>query len=78
MWPVKYESASSLMAMDREMKGFLVITVVTLAAATAVAYGHADLSAAAVNGWWPGEPASLLLSGGALLGLGGLLRRYAF
>jgi hypothetical protein len=60
------------------MKGLLVILIMTLAAATALAYGHADVAAAVSDATWPGEPISLLLSGGALLGLGGLVRRYPF
>jgi hypothetical protein len=58
------------------MKGLLVITIVLLAAMTVLAYGHADVASAVADTWWPGEPATLLLSGSALLGVAGALRRF--
>lgn len=46
-------------------------------AATALVYGHADMAAAVgATSLWPGEPASLLISGSVLLGAAGALRRY--
>lgn len=59
------------------MKGLLVILLTVLAAGTALAYGRAELAMAS-GGWSPTEPATLLLSGSALLGLGAALRRYEF
>jgi hypothetical protein len=60
------------------MKALLVILLVLLAAATAVAYGRADVLTAVVSHTSStGEPAVLLLSGSALLGLAGALRRIA-
>lgn len=60
------------------MKALLVITLTLTAAATALAYGHAEMAAMVSETSWPGEPATLLLSGGALLGMGGALRRLTF
>lgn len=61
------------------MKVPLVLVIVLVAAATALAYGHAGVSAGvsavASHASQPTEPAVLLLSGGALLGLGGAVRR---
>jgi|SRR5687767_3685903 len=74
----KYEPVASMVVTDGEMKGLLVITLMILAAATALAYGHGDVSAAMAASSWPGEPATLLVSGSALLGAAGALRRYAF
>lgn len=57
------------------MKGFLVLTG-GLVAATAIVYGHSEVAAAVSGGsLWPGEPATLLLSGSALIGAAGALRR---
>jgi hypothetical protein len=64
--------------MDGEMKGLLVITLMILLTATAIAYGHADMGSVVAETIWPGEPATLLLSGSALLVLGGALRRCTF
>lgn len=58
------------------MKGLLVLTLMTLAAATALAYGHVEVASAMATPDWPNEPATLLLSGSALLGVAGALRRY--
>lgn len=58
------------------MKGLLVLTCGGLVAATALVYGHADMAAAVgATSLWPGEPASLLISGSVLLGAAGALRR---
>jgi hypothetical protein len=58
------------------MKAFLVLTVSGLAAATALVYGHTEVAAAmGAASLWPGEPATLLLSGSVLLGAAGALRR---
>lgn len=64
------------------MKVVLVLVFVALAAATAFAYGSAAVttSVAAVAGQVAGrtsEPAALLLSGSALLGLAGAVKRLA-
>jgi hypothetical protein len=70
-----------MVATDGEMKGLTVLTLLILIAATALAYAHTDVSAvvsAASAPDWPGEPAMLLLSGSALLALGGAVRRYTF
>jgi TRAP-type C4-dicarboxylate transport system permease small subunit len=58
------------------MKRLLVITSAGLVAATAIVYGQSDVAATfAVTSFWPGEPVTLLLSGGVLLGAAGALRR---
>jgi hypothetical protein len=65
------------MAIGEEMKALLVIVLVALAAATALAYGGADV-AAGVTAVFRGrttEPAALLLSGSALVGLASVIRR---
>jgi len=65
-----------------EMKAFLVLVVMLLAAAaTALAYGTHDMAhgvtAAAVHvAAGPSEPAALLLSGTLLIGLAGMVRRF--
>jgi hypothetical protein len=60
------------------MKVVVVLSVVLLGAATVVAYSHSDVRNAVVaHTSSSGEPANLLLSGGALLGLAGALRRFA-
>ena len=68
------------MATDREMKALLVLALTVLAAASAYAYGPTDLAASVrevvANGTWPTEPAALLVSGSALIGLGGVARRF--
>jgi hypothetical protein len=65
-----------MVATGGEMKGLLVFLLVTLAAATALAYGHSDVADVVSQASWPSEPAALLLSGSALLGVAGLVRRY--
>ena len=62
------------------MKAFLVLLGVIAAAATALAFGHADVSAGvnAVASQVTTEPTALLLSGSALLGLAGAVRRLTF
>lgn len=59
------------------MKVVLVFVIVLIAAATAFAYGHAGVSegVTAVATQTPMEPAALLLSGGALLGIASAVRR---
>lgn len=74
----EYELAASIVALDGEMKGLLVLTLTALAAATALAYGTADVAAAVSNPAWPGEPTALLLSGSVLIGAAGALRRCTF
>ena len=61
------------------MKVVLVFVIGLLAAVTALAYGQADRGAgiADVVALWT-EPAALLLSGGALLGIAGAVRRLPF
>jgi hypothetical protein len=62
------------------MKVFLVVIIVLVAAATAFAYGHAGVSVgmSAVASQVLSEPTALLLSGSALLGLAGAVRRLPF
>jgi TRAP-type C4-dicarboxylate transport system permease small subunit len=61
------------------MKGLLVLTCGGLMAATALVYGQTEMGAAfSAVSYWPGEPATLLLSGSALLGAAGALRRCSF
>ena len=58
------------------MKALLAILLVLLAAATAAVSGRADTVTALVSQPWSAtEPTILLLSGGAVLGLAGALRR---
>ena len=64
------------------MKALLVLILVSLAAATVMAYGRAD-GAAGIVSVVPhltraAEPLILLLSGSALIGLAGALRRSSF
>lgn len=68
------------MALEREMKVVLVLVIVLIAAATAFAYGPAGVSAGvhAVASQASTEPTALLLSGSALLGLAGAVRRLPF
>lgn len=61
------------------MKALLVLAfvlVVVVAAATGLTYGHVGVSALLSAAPQPGEPAALLLSGGALLAIASALRRY--
>ena len=60
------------------MKASLVLILTAAAAATALAYGPADMAAAVAAPAWPGEPTALLLSGSALIGVAGALRRCTF
>lgn len=74
-----YEPAAPFEGIDREMKGLLVLTLMLMAlAATAFAYGPTEMAAAVSVPDWPGEPAALLLSGSALLGVAGAVRRFTF
>jgi TRAP-type C4-dicarboxylate transport system permease small subunit len=66
------------MGNGRDMKGLLVLTFSGLIAATALVYGHSEMAAVVgATSLWPGEPATLLLSGSVLLGAAGVLRRSA-
>lgn len=71
------ERAGHFVAVVREIRVILVSVIVLLAAGTALAYGpvHVDAGMAALvtSGW--AEPASLFLSGTALLGIAGAVRR---
>jgi hypothetical protein len=64
------------------MKVLLVLAIVLLAAATAFAYGHAEVAAgvSVVVGQTAdvvvSEPATMLLSGGLLLALASAVRRF--
>ena len=62
------------------MKALLILAFVLVVCATALAYGHpgvaAGMTAVASSAPHPSEPATLLLSGGALLAAAGALRRY--
>ena len=68
------------MALGREMKVLLVFVIVLIAAATALAYGHVGVTAgvSAVASSASTEPTALLLSGSALLGIAGAVRRLPF
>jgi hypothetical protein len=60
------------------MKALLVLTLMVLAAATALAYGRGEAAAgvnAIVGRGSPTEPIVLLLSGTVLLGLAGAVKR---
>ena len=65
------------MAVGWEMKVILVLVLMLVAAATALAYGHSSVSdgVTAVASHSFTEAAALLLSGGALLGIAGAVRR---
>ena len=62
------------------MKALLVLALTVLAAASAYAYGPVELAAGVrdvvANRSWPTEPAALLVSGSALIGLGGVAKRF--
>jgi len=64
------------------MKAFLVLILVGLTAATVMAYGRAEVAAGIVSvgphASRAVEPLILLLSGSALIGLAGALRRSSF
>jgi hypothetical protein len=62
--------------MGRQMKVLLILALVILAAATAVAaYSGVEMAMTSAK---PTEPAQLLFYGSALLGLGGVVRRFTF
>ena len=68
------------MATGWKMKAVVVLILVLLTAATVVAYGHAEaaeMAAAVLLPRQADESISLLLSGSALIGLAGALRRLA-
>ena len=68
------------MATGWKMKAVVVLILVLLTAATVVAYGHveaAEMAAAVLLPTQADESISLLLSGSALIGLAGALRRLA-
>ena len=86
-WPMRRQPPNSIwemprqfVAVEREMKVVLVFMIILLAAVTALAYGHAGGAAGITGGALPPwtEPAVLLLSGGALLGIAGAVRRLPF
>jgi len=64
------------------MKASVVMILVLIAAATAVAYGRAEIATGMVSvvphPFQADEPIWLLLSGSALIGLAGALRRSTF
>jgi hypothetical protein len=70
------------MAMGWNMKALLVLLLVGLAAAIVVAYGRAEVAvgfvALAAHASRVAEPVVLLLSGSALIGVAGALRRFSF
>ena len=76
----KYDPGVQLVATDWKMKAVIVLMLVLLAAATVVAYGHTDAAgiAAVLQTSQPDEAVSLLLSGSALIGLAGAVRRMTF
>ena len=80
----KYEPAEENWVTDGKMKALLVFVIVLLAAATAFAYGRADLSAemstvvAQTTDVFANEPTVMLFSGGVLLGVAGAMRRFPF
>jgi hypothetical protein len=80
----KYVPAEENWVTDGKMKALLVFVIVLLAAATAFAYGRADLSAemstvvAQTTDVFANEPTVMLLSGGVLLGVAGAMRRFPF
>ena len=66
------------MATGWNMKAVIVHMLVLLAAATVMAYSHgeaAGMAVAVLNSTHPDEPLTLLLSGSALIGLAGAVRR---
>ncbi len=69
------------MATGWKMKVVVVLILVSLAAATAMAYGRADVAvglSVVSHAHRATEPIALLLSGSALIGLAGALRRFSF
>ena len=82
-----FQSGSTEMVLERlatgwNMKVFVVMILVLLAAASAVAYSRADMAAGmasvVAHTTQADEPIWLLLSGSALIGLAGALRRSTF
>lgn len=74
------ERARHFVAVVREIRVVLVCVIVLLAAATALAYAPAHVEVGVgglVTRVWS-EPASMFLSGAALLGLAGAVRRLPF
>ncbi|MEP6914870.1 MAG: hypothetical protein ABJC89_04460 [Acidobacteriota bacterium] len=59
------------------MKAVLLLAVVLIGAATVVGYGRGTVIDTVVSRSASTEPGALLLSGGALLGLAGAVRRYS-
>ena len=80
--PNEYEPAEENRVTDRKMKALLVLLIVLLAAATAFAYGRADLSAemstvvAQTTDVLANEPTVMLFAGGVLLTVAGAMRRF--
>ena len=82
----KYEVLGHRWAMGGEMKVSVVILfalLIAATAATALAFGHSTMTAsvsavASQAAAGSGEPAFMLLSGSALLGLAGALKRFTF
>ena len=81
--PPRSECATRLpvWATGEEMKVVLVLVFVLLAAATALALGSGTVATSVTNAAVQvvdrtGEPATLLLSGGLLLGLAGVVKRF--
>jgi hypothetical protein len=70
------------MAMGWNMKALLVLILVSLAAATVMAYGPAEVAVGFValvpHASRVAEPVVLLLSGTALIGVAAALRRSSF
>jgi hypothetical protein len=65
--------------MGWNMKAFVVIILVFLAAVSAFAYGRFEMAAGVASAVSPlDEPIGLLLSGSALIGIAGVLRRSTF
>ena len=77
--PMKWERRWVKWATGEEMKVLLVFVLMLLVTATAIAYATAAGNAAAANVMSATtEPAALLLSGSALLGLAGAVKRLTF
>jgi hypothetical protein len=80
----KYDPVEENRVTDGKMKALLVLLIVVLAAATAFAYGRADLSAemstvvAQTSDAFANEPTVMLFSGGVLLVVAGAMRRFPF
>ena len=82
----KYEITGHRWATGGKMKVSVVIVValiIAATAATALAFGHSSMTAsvtaaASQAAAGSGEPAFMLLSGSALLGLAGAIKRFTF